>query len=84
MISLEPTIAGEVWKKKGRPVPGISEDVRREDALGEYIDYLEYNNSSSEYGWVIVRITPEGGDVLPNLQPLNCRNAAAKCHGPAA
>ena len=57
-----------VWQK-GRVIPGFSPDVWRWDRYGSVMRYADYGETT-EHGWEIDHIDPDGPDELWNLQPL--------------
>ena len=69
-----------VWKK-GRPIPGYDAAIWKYDCCGAPMNWNEYGNTDSKYGWEIDHIWPValgGGDDLDNLQPLQWRNNRSK------
>ena len=64
---------GRVWEK-ARCVYGENPRRFRKDACGAWIAGAHYGNLQSEFGWVIVRTNPRGGDRLENLVPLHWQN----------
>jgi len=69
-----------VWQK-ATIVNGYDPARVRKDICGAWIEFLEYGNRQSQYGWEIDHIDPDGGDYFTNLQPLHWRNNAAKGDG---
>ena len=78
----------EVWKK-GAIVPNFDKNRWRKDACGAWIDYNEYGNTDSKYGWQVDHIFPdsvlEDNDVaeddrdnMINLRPLQWKNNDVK------
>jgi len=66
----------EVWNK-GYPIPNYPEDIWRVDKYGSVIQYAEYGNRDSKFGWVIDRIVSledGGSDALNNLYPVHWGN----------
>jgi len=69
-----------VWQKAST-VAGYSPAHVRQDVCGAYIEWNQYGNISSAYGWEIDHIHPSfrgGSSSLSNLQPLHWRNNRAK------
>ena len=66
------TIAA-VWAK-ARKVYGENPNRFRKDECGAWIAGAQYGNRSSEFGWVIERRNPNGGDHVDNLIPLQWQN----------
>ena len=78
----------EVWKN-GTAVDGYDENRWRKDACGAWMDYNEYGNTDSKYGWQVDHIFPgsvlennnvseENRDNLINLRPLQWKNNDVK------
>jgi hypothetical protein len=65
-----------VWEK-GDPIPNYPEDIWRVDRYGSVIQYAEYGNRDSKFGWVIdhiVSVSKDNLDEMHNLQPLHWVN----------
>lgn len=65
------TIINKVWKK-GFPIYGYNSQTWRYDIMGKPINYREYNNRNSRYGWVIDVIDANRTKdrfAIDNLQP---------------
>jgi len=63
-----------VWQR-GNEVLGFDPAMTRKDDFGNFIDWVEYGNHESVFGWEIDHITPAalgGSDALWNLRPLSC------------
>lgn len=69
-----------VWEK-GRIVGKDYANEWRKDQCGAWINRSEYGSRTSIYGWEIDHISPEGGDILSNLRPLQWKNNVAKSEG---
>lgn len=78
----------EVWKN-GTAVDGYDKNRWRKDACGAWMDYNEYGNTDSNYGWQVDHIFPvsvlennnvseEDRDNLINLRPLQWKNNDVK------
>jgi hypothetical protein len=65
-----------VWAK-GRIIPNYDPAIWRWDSNGGVMRYSEYGQTT-EYGWEIDHIDPNGSDDLANLQPLNWLNNRRK------
>jgi len=73
-------IKSEVWNK-GKTIPNYPSDTWRVDRCGNVIQFEEYGNRDSKFGWEIDHIVPVskgGSDDLINLQPLHWVNNARK------
>jgi hypothetical protein len=72
-----------VWQK-GTTVPGYDSSTYRKDACGAWMEWSQYGNRDSVYGWEVDHVTPVssgGSDDLSNLRPLQWENNAAKSDG---
>ena len=68
-----------VWQK-GRVIPGYDPDQYRWDSFGNVMEYSQYGNRSSLFGWEIDHDIPTslgGADVFSNWRPLNARTNAS-------
>lgn len=63
----------KVWEK-GNIIGDFNPDEYRKDDFGTWIIRHAYDDLKSEFGWVIVRIDPNGGDDINNLKPVQWRN----------
>lgn len=78
----------EVWKK-GTVVDNYDRKRWRKDACGAWMDYKEYGNVDSKYGWQVDHIFPssvlensgvteDDRDNLINLRPMQWKNNDVK------
>lgn len=70
----------QVWEK-AIIVPGYNPSMYRKDICGNWMQFSEYGNTKSMYGWEIDHIYPAskgGNDSLLNLQPLYWLNNRKK------
>jgi len=74
-LSISQDIVQQVWEK-GKP--SSEPNKWRKDACDAWMDYAEYGERDSIYGWEIDHIDPNGGDGLQNLRPLQWNNNVAK------
>jgi hypothetical protein len=65
-----------VWLK-GRIIPGWDAAAWRYDSFGSVMYYGQYGQTT-EFGWEIDHIDPDGPDEIWNLQPLNWLNNRRK------
>lgn len=47
----------------------------RKDQCGAWMQRKHFNNTESEYGWKIMKITPDGPDSPENLEPFQWNNS---------
>ena len=74
----------KVWEKAEK-ISGKNPHKFRKDRCGATIEFEQYGNKFSGYGWEIDHIIPVskgGDDELSNLQPLHRENNAAKSDDP--
>lgn len=72
-----------VWSK-GAVATGYNPDFVRRDACGALIEWKEYGNRNSSYGWEVdhsIPVARGGADTLSNWYPLNWQNNARKSDG---
>ena len=62
-----------VWSK-ARKVYGENPNRFRKDECGAWIAGAHYGNRQSEFGWLIQRRDPNGGDDVENLCALQWQN----------
>lgn len=78
----------DVWKK-GTVVDKYDKNRWRKDACGAWMDYNEYGNTDSKYGWQVDHIFPasvledngvseDDRDNLINLRPMQWKNNDVK------
>jgi len=79
-VSFGDEVVQRVWGK-GRTASPNDPNMWRKDECGAWIRRSEYGNRNSEFGWEIDHISPEGGDNLSNLRPLQWNNNATKREG---
>ena len=79
-MSWSPELIAQVWEK-AKKVYGENPNRFRKDECGAWIAGAQYGNRSSEFGWVIERRTPDGGDGLDNLLPLQWQNFVDRDEG---
>jgi hypothetical protein len=63
----------KVWEK-GNIIMDFNPELYRKDDLGSWILRDSYSDLMSSFGWVIVRIDPNGGYEIDNLKPLQWSN----------
>lgn len=76
MHQIEEVNKQTVWEK-AREVYGFDPNIWRKDKFGYWIQYSDYANRQSEYGWEKHHIFPKslgGSDKLYNIEPLHWRN----------
>jgi hypothetical protein len=84
-MTLSDAMIQAVWEK-GRGVTDRNQNEWRKDQCGAWLQREQYNNTNSEYGWIILNVVPGGEEVPENLQPLHCNNGfdiangKPKCH----
>ena len=74
-----------VWNK-AQLVVGYNPAFVRMDICGNLIEWKDYGNRNSRYGWEvdhILAVASGGGDEFSNLQPLQWENNVSKGDGPA-
>jgi len=67
-----PEMIAQVWEK-AKKVYGENPNRFRKDECGAWIAGAHYGNRGSEFGWVIERRDPNGGESLDNLCPCSGR-----------
>jgi 5-methylcytosine-specific restriction endonuclease McrA len=73
----------DVWEK-GHTVQNCDKSQWRKDDADAWIQYSDYGNTDSIYGWEIDHITSldhKGEDILSNVRPLQWENNRAKSSG---
>ncbi|MGB3479728.1 MAG: HNH endonuclease [bacterium] len=73
-------IINKVWEK-AKKVENQDPHKWCKDECGAWIGRSDYGNRNSQYGWEIDHISPDGGDVLSNLRPLQWENNVDKGEG---
>ena len=66
----------QVWEK-GKMIPNYTSDIWRLDSKDSLINYFDFGNTRSQYGWEISHIKSVyngGTNAVENLQPLNWVN----------
>ena len=63
----------QVWEK-GKIVGNNDPNVWRKDQCDAWVKRTDYGNRDSRFGWEIDHISPDGGDNLSNLRPLQWKN----------
>lgn len=72
-----------VWAK-GKDASPNDPALWRKDECGAWMNYTQYGNRQSSFGWEIDHITSldhGGTDALSNLRPLHWENNASKSSG---
>lgn len=69
-----------VWEKT-RVVDSNDSKMWRKDECGAWIQRMMYGDQSSQYGWEIVQIIPDGPDDASNLCAMQWRNKIGKGDG---
>ena len=75
-----PEMIARVWEK-AKKVYGENPNRFRKDECGAWIAGAHYGNRASEFGWVIERRDPNGGDGPDNLCPLQWQNYVDQTDG---
>jgi hypothetical protein len=79
-MSWSPETIAQVWEK-AKKVYGENPNRFRKDECGAWIAGAHYGNRASEFGWVIERRDPNGGDGLHNLVALQWQNYVDRDEG---
>ena len=70
----------DIWNHAS-VVEGFAPDRFRKDACGAWIQWSDYGNHKSQYGWDIDHVLPRvlgGGDEEINLRPMQWQNNLSK------
>ena len=73
----------KIWAKAQTCMPNDPAEWRK-DQCGAWINWNQYGNRNSEYGWEIDHIKPEskgGEDIVSNARPLQWFNNASRLNG---
>lgn|SRR5690349_18483976 len=75
----------QVWEK-ARVNSDVPMTEWREDECGAWISREHYGDGDSDFGWIILNVSPGEPDVIENLRPFHHRNGydiamqQARCH----
>lgn len=73
-MELSDNIIQTVWEK-ARGIQDMNQNEWRQDQCGAWLQRDQYNNEASEYGWTILKVSPDASNTPGNLQPFHCRNS---------
>lgn len=73
-MSIYVNLVQAVWEK-ARAKSDQDTTKWRKDQCGAWLHREQYNNTFSEYGWKIENITPDGANILENLQAYHWENS---------
>ncbi len=79
-MSYSNEVIQEVWDT-AREVEDNDSSIWRKDECGAWIQRTMYGDRSSQYGWEIDHILPQGNDDVSNLCPLQWQNSIGKSNG---
>jgi hypothetical protein len=69
-----------VWDK-AKIVDNNDSTIWRKDECGAWLQRTMYGDRSSQYGWEIDLILPQGSNDISNLRPLHWKNSIGKSDG---